>query len=189
MAREPCSDSRFRRLYDQHELAIREYCSRRLGVQEANDAAAEVFLVVWRKIENLPSPPEQLPWLYGVARNVINNTRRSGRRLGRLRARLSAGGEVAGSAPEAQVVRREEDRLVLEAMSRLRSADRELLQLHAWEELSRSELAATFGISVGAADMRLKRALRRLERMLAAPAISQSYLADQRNVLPEVHGD
>lgn len=168
MQKDPSSDTRFRRLFGEHETAIREYCSRRLDVHEANDAAAEVFLVAWRKIDRLPSDSDQLPWLYGVARNVVRNLERSRRRRGRLVAKLNRTAPSPYPSPEHQVVRRAEERLVLEALSRLRPDDRELIQLRAWEELTRSELAAVLDITVEAVDMRLSRALKRLARGLRA---------------------
>ncbi len=107
-----------------------------------------------------------MPWLYGVARNVVRNVERSRRRRVRLGAKLDATASRSASGPEQQVVRRVEDRLVLQAMSSLKSDDRELLRLRTWEELSRSELAGVFGITAEAVDMRLKRAMKRMARAL-----------------------
>ncbi len=166
MHQSPSSDVRFRRLFDEHEAVMREYCSRRLEVNEANDAVAEVFLVAWRKIDKLPAQQDELPWLYGVARNVVRNVERGRRRRVRLGAKLDATAALPPSGPEQQIVRRVEDRLVLQAMAALRPDDRELLRLRTWEELSRSELAAVFGISPEAVDMRLKRAMKRMARAL-----------------------
>ena len=145
---------------------MREYCSRRLNVNEANDATAEVFLVAWRKIDRLPPPDEQLAWLYGVARNVVRNMERSRRRQVRLGAKLSATRRAVASSPEQQTVRRSEDQLVVEAMNTLKPDDRELLRLRTWEEMSRAELAAVFGITPEAIDMRLNRAMKRMARAL-----------------------
>ena len=73
---------------------MREYCSRRLGVQEANDAAAEVFLVAWRKIDQVPIGADARMWLYGVARNVVRNASRSARRRERLAAVFDVSAEA-----------------------------------------------------------------------------------------------
>ena len=94
MAQSPSSDTRFRRLFDEYETAMREYCSRRLGVQEANDAAAEVFLVAWRKIDQVPIGADARMWLYGVARNVVRNASRSARRRERLAAVFDVSAEA-----------------------------------------------------------------------------------------------
>lgn len=166
MKQSPSSDVRFRRLFDDHEAAMREYCSRRLDVSEANDCAAEVFLVAWRKIDRLPAGQDGLLWLYGVARNVVRNAERSRRRRSRLGVKLDATATLPPAGPEQQTVRRAQDELVLQALASLKTDDRELLRLRTWEELSRSELAELFGISVEAVDMRLKRAMQRMARAL-----------------------
>lgn len=166
MLQSPSSNVRFRRLFDEHEAAMRDYCFRRLSVHEANDAVAEVLLVAWRKIDELPAGDDQLPWLYGVARNVVRNLDRSSRRRVRLGAKLDATAPLSASGPEQQVVRRAEEQLILEAMSGLRPDDRELLRLRTWEELSRSELAVVFAVSAEAVDMRLKRAMKRMAKAL-----------------------
>ena len=54
MARSPRTDAKFRRIYDGHFVAIRSYCLRRLPASEVSDAVAEVFLVVWRRIDDVP---------------------------------------------------------------------------------------------------------------------------------------
>jgi hypothetical protein len=64
-------------------------------VADVNDATAEVFLVAWKKLGLVPAGDETLPWLYGVARNVVRNADRSSRRSGRLVGRLG------GLAPRA----------------------------------------------------------------------------------------
>jgi hypothetical protein len=42
---------RFREAFDNYFDAITRYCLRRLPQSNANDAAASVFVVVWRKID------------------------------------------------------------------------------------------------------------------------------------------
>jgi RNA polymerase sigma-70 factor (ECF subfamily) len=51
-------------------------------------------------------------------------------------------------------------------MATLKLSDQELLRLHAWEELSRSEIAHVLDISVAAVDMRLHRAIVRMSGAL-----------------------
>jgi DNA-directed RNA polymerase specialized sigma24 family protein len=53
-------DERFEELYRAHAGAVRSYVARRIGPDEADDAVAEVFLVVWRRLDDVPIDP--LPW-------------------------------------------------------------------------------------------------------------------------------
>lgn len=168
MGRPVASDETFRSVFDEHHDAVHRYCLRRLDVEDANEAIAEVFLVAWRKIDAVPQGPEALPWLYGVARNVVRNKRRSGRRNARLVSRLGSLAEPHVDQPEAQVVRHADVVAVHDALQNLRGVDQELLQLKAWEELSNKEIGQILGMTDRAVQGRYARALKKLEKALGA---------------------
>ena len=65
----------FERLYRDHYDRVLAYTLSRTDRDRALDATAEVFLVAWRRFDDVPSAP--LPWLLGVARKVISGQRRS----------------------------------------------------------------------------------------------------------------
>lgn len=160
------SDRRFEHLFSLHRAAVFAYFRRRLASPEdALDAAAEVFTVVWRRLDRVPNG-EELPWIYGVCRRVLLNTRRSARRQANLLTKVSAIGVGHQEDPANEVMDRSELALVLAAVDRLPSSDRELLRLTAWEQLGPSELAVVLGCSAHAARQRLYRARQRLERRL-----------------------
>ena len=179
MARTIGSDEAFRRVFDEHHDAIHRYCLRRLDVDDANEAAAEVFLVAWRRFDSLPGGPEVLPWLYGVARNVVRNQRRSRHRSARLVSRLSSIAEPPMDAPDTQVVRHDQVVEVHEALRRLREEDQELLQLKAWEELSNREIGEVLGMSDRAVQGRYARALKKLEKTLTARPRRRTQLVEE----------
>jgi RNA polymerase sigma-70 factor (ECF subfamily) len=116
-------------VYDAHFDHIARYCLRRLPEVESHDAVSEVFLVAWRRIDQMPTGGETLPWLYGVARNVVRNAQRSRRRTLRVSARIRREPHYAQSGPEIQVVRHEEDEMLLWALEQLKPDDREVLRL------------------------------------------------------------
>lgn len=151
-------EERFRALFARHYAAVYRYAGRRLGSDEAADAAAEAFTVTWRKIHRVPAEPDTLPWLYGVARRVVANAARGSRRRRRLAAR------VAGGHSEAQPPA--DPAGVLAALEALRAEDREVLRLAAWEGLGPQEMGTVLGCSPNAAALRLHRARRRLEQAL-----------------------
>jgi RNA polymerase sigma-70 factor, ECF subfamily len=153
----------FDRLYAQHRRAVLAYCARRTTPAEADDAAAEVFVVAWRRRDDIPAD-RPLPWLYGVARNVLSHQRRSVARFRRLTTRAATVQDPPRSAPDVVVVQAEEYALVREAVDRLKAADREVLFLSAWEGLSHGEMAETLGITRAAVDKRLTRAKQRLAK-------------------------
>jgi RNA polymerase sigma-70 factor (ECF subfamily) len=159
-------DDRLGFLYRTHGEDLRAYCRRRLEREEAEDALAEVFAIAWRRLEKVPPGHEARLWLYGVARNVIRNSTRSTRRRLRLTTRLIGSTNPPTPGPAESMVTRSEHQDVLAALDTLRPSDQELLRLHAWEELSREEIAQVLGISTPAVDMRLHRAIARLNRAL-----------------------
>ena len=166
----PSTDARFRRLFDAHRDALQMYCHRRLGPDHADDALSEVFVVVWRKMRDVPDDEQALLWLYGIARNVVRNTRRSRARWWRLNLRLASLGVDSAPGPETQVVRRAEDQELLAAVTRLKPNEQELLRLRTWEELPAADIAAVTGLSVRAVETRLSRIRKKLAKDLDRPA-------------------
>ena len=180
-------DSRFRQVLDEHNRAIQLYCARRLPTADANEASAEVFVIVWQKRNQIPEGGDARPWLFGIARNVVRNQARGARRWNRLSAKALAVSAVAPPDPELQVVRRLEDRLVGEAAEQLSERDREILTLHAWEDLTVAEIASVLNLSTTATHMRLQRALQRLARALQKVGY-QAQISDRPRAVGEGGG-
>lgn len=163
------TEGRFSKLYERHYDEVLAYCTRRLGRTDADDAAADVFAVAWRRLDEIDSGVERA-WLFGVARGVLANRWRSERRRRGLIGRVSGVRPMPTDSPDEQVVRRAEDDEVLNAVRALKLVDREVLMLSAWEDLAPREIAAVLGISVVAAEQRLHRAKKRLAKALPSPA-------------------
>ncbi len=168
MERVPSSDAKFRNLYEESYADVRAYCLRRLPTEEANDAAAEIFIIAWRKLDKGPDGKAAGLWLFAVGRNVVAHQHRSRSQAKRLRSRLEQRAEPLTDleTPETVVVRRSQDDAVLAALSRLKPDDRELLRLKIWEELSHAEIGEVFGIKTHTVDMRVQRAGKKLARLL-----------------------
>jgi len=163
----PVSDEeRFRSIFQTRYPSIHSYVLRRLGSSgdAVSDVTAQVFHVAWRKRSHLPDPPNDLPWLYGVARKLVHRHWRSTRRRRRLQDRLtdeaivSRDDEPQSPSPDAVRVRA--------AIARLRSGDQEVLRLSHWEQLTRAEAGTVLGCSANAVSVRLHKAQQRLRRQL-----------------------
>jgi RNA polymerase sigma factor (sigma-70 family) len=163
--------ARFDELYRTHYGAVYAYVYRRLnsGASDVPDVVAEVFAVVWRKLDEVPQPPEDRLWLYGVARRRVLGAQRTGGRYLRLQARLRE------HAQQAVVPADDPDTAVRDAIASLRPGDREVLMLVMWEGLSHGETAEVMGCSVNAVALRVSRAKRRLRSQLkqARPALER----------------
>ena len=163
----------FRAMYDAHFSAVLGYALRRTGQQaDAADVTAETFLVAWRRYDDAP-PGDGRPWLFGIARHVLANHHRSGRRRDRLGARLrdalSSPDGPRQVTPDPAPGVAERDR-VRRALTRIGPDDRELLMLVGWDGLTPTEAAAVIGLKPGTARMRLARARVRVQELLAEEA-------------------
>jgi len=156
------TEAAFNSIYEQHHGDVLAYFLRRLDAHEAEEAAAEVFVVAWRRIADVPAGTEARRWLFGVAHNVLRNRQRAVRRAGRLLARLAGTRSEQPPTPETMVLRRSQDQAMLDLLERLRPADREVLRLRLWEEATFDEIAAVMTCSRHAAEQRYRTALIRL---------------------------
>lgn len=158
-------------LYQEHAARVRAYAWRHVGPDSADDVVSEVFLVAGRRLSELPDGVG-LPWLLVVARNLIANQRRSGRRADELweAAVREQWHRPLGSDPADVVSEREQH---LRALSACTRPEREALLLIAWEGLTHEQAAAVAGCSVRALTVRLSRARARLQAALDdTPCIS-----------------
>lgn len=169
-------EARFTMLYEKHYHEVLAYCTRRIGRDDADDVTADVFAVAWRRIDTVELSTAR-PWLYGIARGVLANRFRSGRRHRQLVGKVQRLAATPNESLDVQVLQRAADREVLDVVRSLKPADREVLLLAAWEGLTGSEIADALGISVSAAEQRLHRAKRRLARKLS-PADAPGFASE-----------
>jgi RNA polymerase sigma factor (sigma-70 family) len=154
--------ARFEALFREHHPAVRAYARRRVPSDAVDDVVSGTYLVVWRRLDDVPEPP--LPWLITVARNVAGTERRGAARRQRLWLKAQSG-HIEGCDPgEPEIA----DGYVLGALARLNERDREALTLVAWDGLAPAQAAAVLGESSVRFRQRLHRAGRRLRAQLAA---------------------
>jgi RNA polymerase sigma-70 factor (ECF subfamily) len=148
---------RFDALFSAYGSDVVAYCAWRAGsTADSQDAAADVFLTAWRRLDDVPEGDAARIWLYATARRVIANQRRSNRRRAALRERLES-----ASVPAGNELSTNEETLVREALMRLDPRDREILLLAEWEGLSAPQIARVTGCLAVTARGRLHRARRR----------------------------
>jgi RNA polymerase sigma-70 factor (ECF subfamily) len=169
------AERRFTALYEAHQHQVYAYAVSRAGRQIADEVVSETFTVAWRRFADLP--PASLPWLLGVARNVMHEQARSARMRDSLAAELRAWATPRDqeSADPGDVVTERD--AVRSALTRLAEDDRELLTLVAWHGLSTTQAAQVIGCSSATYFVRLHRARRRLEAALQeAPAPRRTHV-------------
>jgi len=132
----------------------------------AEDVTSEVFLIAWRQLPAVPEPA--LPWLLGVARNLLRKQADAGRRRRRLTGRIAAlttEADMTAWDTGEYVVERA---AAIEALGSLADRDVEALTLVTWHGLDLQSAAAVVGCSPRAFTVRLHRARRRLARAVRA---------------------
>lgn len=171
---------RFEGLYRAHAGAVLAYALRRTDSATADDVMADVFLLAWRRLDEVPH--DALPFLLGAARRVLANRRRGDTRRAALHERLVEGAAVT---PHGQPHGERDDR-AMRALAGLAPADREVLLLTAWEGLEPARAARVLGVRPGTLAVRLHRARRRFARMLAAQDAAGADRADSQTATEPV---
>jgi RNA polymerase sigma-70 factor (ECF subfamily) len=139
---------------------------------QAEDAAQETWLKVYRSLHTLDPGRDPGPWLTTIAANTCRDLWRSGAfRMG-LRSRDVDDPAVAerlvspAPDPERHALASERERLVQEALARLPDPLRLVIVLHDWQGVGHPEIAEMLGLSHDAARKRYSRALAALAREL-----------------------
>lgn len=161
---------RFAEIYDRHAVTVHRYLARRIGASFADDLASETFLVAFRLRGRYDLNHESaLPWLYGIATNLLRRHRRTERANYRLLARTGRDPLEDLDHAEAVVLRVAAEmrgRAVAAALARLTTRERDVLLLFAWAGLAYEDIATALDIPIGTVRSRLNRARGRLRDVL-----------------------
>ncbi|MGH2831294.1 MAG: RNA polymerase sigma factor [Solirubrobacteraceae bacterium] len=164
---------RFGELFDRHHRAVHRFLARRTLNGGADDLASLTFVVAFeRRYSFRSNSSSALPWLLGIAANLLRESLREQRReLGtviRLRCEREPGVLDTEAGTELDCER------LGAALAHLEAGHREVLLLAAWEELTYEEIAVTLDLALGTVRSRLHRARRQLRVLLALPAAERS---------------
>ncbi|WP_207311575.1 RNA polymerase sigma factor [Lentzea alba] len=150
MKREGAIVEDFSAVYRECYPRVLAYAASNAGPRLAEDITSETFTIAWRKLDQMP--PNALPWLLGIARNLVRAARRQ------------------TWHDELTDVASDDDYAVIElraALATLSEADQEVLTLIAWHGLVATEAALVLGCTTATFFVRLHRARRRLRAALS----------------------
>jgi len=155
----------FGTLFERHGRAVYNHCFRRTADwSAAEDLTSVVFLEAWRKRNDVRLHGDSLlPWLYGVATNVLRNRTRSLHRYRSALARIPIEQEADFAEDAGERIDDERQlRRVLAVFRLLPKRDQDVLALCIWSSLTYEEAAVALDLPVGTVRSRLSRARSRL---------------------------
>lgn len=160
--------------FDRYFDRVYGTCYRLLGDRTlAEDMTQDVFLKVHRAAHQLDPARDPGPWLTTIAHNACRDLWRSNAwKLNRRATSLDGDSPLAATLPhpakdpERDLVARERERLVQEALGKLPDPLRAAIVLHDYQGMGHEEIAAATGIGHAAARKRYSRALAALARLL-----------------------
>jgi RNA polymerase sigma factor (sigma-70 family) len=174
----------FAEVFDRHSRPVYRYVRRRVGAELAADVTAEAFTRAFRHRASFDGRAgSALPWLLGIATNVIRVHRRAEERRLRAYARAAErdpGGEFTAEIDarmDAQALRG----VLSKALAALPSRQRDVLLLRAWADLSASEIADALALPTGTVRSDLHRARRFVAARLPTDA-SELMLEKEPNI-------
>ena len=162
----------FTGLVETHQERLHRLCERLLhDPEEARDAAQEVFLKAFRKAGEVRPLGQVYTWLYRIAVNLCLNKlrRRKLVRFLRFETDLEEPDTPAFDPPDARpdpisaLEARRRWQSTRKALAKLPDNQRAVLILVRFEGLSYRQAAEVLGITEGAVESRLFRAMRRIE--------------------------
>ena len=157
-------DEAFAREFD----SLYGYLHRRLGNSAAEDLAADTFAIAYRRWQDLDPARPVRPWLYGIAANLVRHHSRRERRA--LRAYARTGIDTVLAEDETLVERldaKTEFPVLAAALAELSVRERDVLLLHAWAELTDSEIAEALALPLGTVKSHLHRARQKVRNLMA----------------------
>jgi RNA polymerase sigma-70 factor (ECF subfamily) len=165
----------FAHLLDRYRQRIVTLVRCRLGARSlwVEDVAQDVFLQVHRKAQSFEGRSTFKTWLFSVALNVCrDHLRRERRAVHSSTIEGDDDGTLAALPCESldpleMLERTERDALIRGAIERLTPANRIVLQLRDWEEMSYDQIAVVLAVPVGTVRSRLHNARAKLAQELA----------------------
>ena len=153
-------------IFDRHFRAVHRYLHRRAGRELADELSAETFALAFERRASCRSTDSVLPWLYGIATNLLRRHRRT--ELRQLRAFARTDADRAVHEDTAAV----HDGRLAGALAAMRPHERDALLLYALADLSYEEIASALEVPVGTVRTWLHRARQKAMREFSSDTVS-----------------
>ena len=176
MAASRLDSERFGEIFDRHAAAVHGFLARRGGRDRADDLLGEVFTIAFDRRRSFDTRyPSALPWLVGIAHNLLRTRLRKDSMRPVLLSRIGThGADNPWEDVDGRLDAVEPGSRAARALAHLPVGERDVVQLVAWEGLSVSEAAAVLRIPAGTARSRLHRARTALRAAIGIPQTGET---------------
>lgn len=160
----------FAELFRHFSPRLKSYLLRLGGTSAgAEELVQETMVAVWRKADRYdPRKASASTWIFTIARNLrIDAYRRQ--KHPEIEADDPALAPEPTEAPDTALGREQEAALLTEALARLSDAERALLRMSFYDDLSHSTIAGQLGLPLGTVKSRIRLAFGKLRGALGQP--------------------
>jgi RNA polymerase sigma-70 factor (ECF subfamily) len=135
------------RLYRDYGAAVARWATKLArSAVEAEDIVQEVFLVVHRRLGELPELRSPAPWLFRITENIVRRRWRTQLRTGKSRAGIAEQAPQTAPSPLDELERRRMLQRLEAAMRDLHAEDRKLLWMCDVRRMPTASVTALTGI-------------------------------------------
>jgi len=161
-------------LFARHNVRVFRFVVRFVGDKSsAEDLVSEVFLDVWRQAGRFQGRSQVTTWLLAIARNKALSALR-GRSNEELDEDVAAGIEDPQDNPEVTLQNRQKAEILLNCLTKLSPAHREVTDLIYYHEKSIDEVAEVTGVPQNTVKTRMFYARKRIAELMAAQGIDRA---------------
>lgn len=153
-------------LFERHYASVLGFFRNKVGTDSA-DLVQETFAACVAGRDRIREGSSVRAYLFGIAHNVLKSHLRARYRGERVLDFEAVSVRDLSPGPSEIVVRKNEERLLLEALRTIAVDDQILLELRYWEGLKTREIADVLGIPHATVRSRLRRAHEKLEYEMA----------------------
>lgn len=151
-------------LLREHLKSVYNFCFRLVGNKaDAADLAQEIFIKVWKNLSKFDPEKNFKTWLFTIARNTVIDYWRKKKEL-----ILPENFELADDKPLADelFLQRETEERITTALDRLPPVYKEVVVLHALQELTFEEVSQILGRPLNTVKSQYRRALHQMKQFL-----------------------
>lgn len=175
---------RFGELFDRHFAPVHRFIRRRLGLELADELAAETFARAFKARQTYDvTKPDAGPWLYGIASNLMRMHART--EVRKLHAYARSGVDPIDdfeAAVDSRISAGASRLSLVAALAKLSKDERDVMLLYAWAELSLTQIAEALELAEGTVRSRLSRGRKKVRDHLAIDQFKFGENPDSRGV-------